>query len=155
MSRTPTRTEMASWPCEDRPMYDDMIFGQRVRQHRKELDLTQEDFAQRVGISTETVSKIERGERRPSRHVAERMAQVLELAAGDRAAFVRAARVLLSDTPEPSQAPAFAPPLAAAPAVAAPRRPRVNLPTPSTALVGRASELAELARLLDDPDCRL
>ena len=132
-------------------MQDDMIFGQRVRQHRRELDLTQEDFAQRVGIATETVSKIERGERRPSKHVAERMAQVLELSAGDRPAFVRAARALLNDSAD-TLAP---PPSAALSAVAAPRRPRVNLPTPTTALVGRATELAELERLLSDPDCRL
>jgi predicted ATPase/transcriptional regulator with XRE-family HTH domain len=155
---------MATRPCEDKTMYDDMLFGQRVRQHRKELDMTQEDFAQRVGISTETVSKIERGERRPSKHVAERMAQVLDLAAEDRAGFVRAARVLLTDTPELADAsagsgqtpPAFAPPPAlAAPAVAAPQRPRVSLPTPATPLVGRAAELDELARLLNSPDCRL
>jgi predicted ATPase/DNA-binding XRE family transcriptional regulator len=132
-------------------MYDDMIFSQRVRQHRKELDLTQEDFAQRVGIATETVSKIERGERRPSKHVAERMAQVLELSAEDRAAFVHAARALLNDS-----ADKLAPPAAATlSAVAAPRRSRVNLPTPATALVGRATELAELERMLSDPDCRL
>src|SRR5262245_57201384 len=133
MKRTQTRTNMAAWPGEDSPMQDDMIFGQRVRQHRRELDLTQEDFAQRVGIATETVSKIERGERRPSKHVAERMAQVLELSDDDRAAFVRAARVLLNDS-----ADTLAPPAAAAlPSVAAPRRPRVNLPRPATALVGR------------------
>jgi predicted ATPase/DNA-binding XRE family transcriptional regulator len=131
-------------------MQDDMIFGQRVRQYRRELDLTQEDFAQRVGIATETVSKIERGERRPSKHVAERMAQVLELSVEDRAAFVRAARMLLNDA-----ADTLAPAAAALPTVAAPRRPRVNLPTPATALVGRATELAELERLLRDPDCRL
>jgi predicted ATPase/transcriptional regulator with XRE-family HTH domain len=132
-------------------MQDDMIFGQRVRQHRRELDLTQEDFAQRVGIATETVSKIERGERRPSKHVAERMAQVLELSAEDRAAFVRAARMLLNDSTD-TPAPVAA---AALPVVAAPRRPRANLPTPATALVGRVAELAEFDRLLRDPDCRL
>jgi predicted ATPase/transcriptional regulator with XRE-family HTH domain len=136
-------------------MYDDMVFGQRVRQHRKELDMTQEDFAQRVGISTETVSKIERGERRPSKQVAERMAQVLDLPAEDRAGFVRAARVLLTDTPEPIEPPAYTPPLASTPPVAAPQRPRVNLPKPPTTLVGRAAELDELARLLNEPDCRL
>jgi len=86
-------------------MQDDMLFGQRVRQHRRELDLTQEDFAQRVGIATETVSKIERGERRPSKHVAERMAQVLELSAEDRATFVRAARMLLNDSADTSAPP--------------------------------------------------
>src|SRR5215213_1138829 len=112
MSRTQTRTNMATWPGEDRSMYDAMIFGQRLRQRRKELDLTQENFAQRVGIATETVSKIERGERRPSKHVAERMAQVLELSAVDRAAFVRAARVLLSDAGEtPTASSPSAPPL--------------------------------------------
>src|SRR5215213_7303269 len=130
MSRTQTRTNMATWPGEDRSMYDAMIFGQRLRQRRKELDLTQENFAQRVGIATETVSKIERGERRPSKHVAERMAQVLELSAVDRAAFVRAARVLLNDLAD-TLAPAAAAPLP----VAMPRRPRANLPTPATALV--------------------
>jgi predicted ATPase/DNA-binding XRE family transcriptional regulator len=131
-------------------MYDEMIFGQRVRQHRRELDLTQEDFAQRVGIATETVSKIERGERRPSKHVAERMAQVLELPDHERAAFVRSARVLLNDSAE-----TLAPAPVALPMVAAPRRLRVNLPTPTTALVGRAAELDELDRLLHNPDCRL
>jgi predicted ATPase/transcriptional regulator with XRE-family HTH domain len=140
-------------------MYDDMIFGQRVRQHRRELDLTQEDFAQRVGIATETVSKIERGERRPSKHVAERMAQVLELPDQERAAFVRAARVLLSDTPETAAPPSAEippqPAAAALPAVAAPRRQRVNLPTPATALIGRVAELDEFSRLLHDPGCRL
>src|SRR5215211_4601575 len=126
MRRTQTRTILAGGPGKDRLMYDEMIFGQRVRQHRRELDLTQEDFAQRVGIATETVSKIERGERRPSKHVAERMAQVLELPAEDRAAFVRAARLLLNDSTD-----TLAPPAATTlSAVAAPRRPRVNLPTP-------------------------
>jgi predicted ATPase/DNA-binding XRE family transcriptional regulator len=138
-------------------MYDDMVFGQRVKQYRKDLDLTQEDFAQRVGISTETVSKIERGERRPSRHVAERMAQVLELAPEDRLIFVRAARMLLSDGPHAGEAPA-PPTQTSAPEpvlMSAPQRPRLNLPVPSTPLIGRAAELDELARLLGDPSCRL
>src|SRR5215211_3941729 len=126
MRRTQTRTILAGGPGKDRLMYDEMIFGQRVRQHRRELDLTQEDFAQLVGIATETVSKIERGERRPSKHVAERMAQVLELPEHERAAFVRAARALLSDAAETAEPQ----PPAALPAVAAPRRPRVSLPTP-------------------------
>src|SRR5215218_9437432 len=141
MRRTQTRTIMAVRPGEVSPMQDDMIFGQRVRQHRRELDLTQEDFAQRVGIATETVSKIERGERRPSKHVAERMAQVLELSVEDRAAFVRAARALLTEAVD---SPIPPPAATALPAVAAPRRPRVNLPTPATALVGRTPELAEI-----------
>src|SRR5262245_44823415 len=68
-------------------------FGQLVKQLRKDCGLTQEDFAEQVGISIETISKVERGERRPSKQVAERMAQVLELPAAERPAFLRAARL--------------------------------------------------------------
>ncbi|MBK9710306.1 MAG: tetratricopeptide repeat protein [Kouleothrix sp.] len=149
-------------------MYDDMAFGQRVKQYRKDLDLTQEDFAERVGCSIETVSKIERGERRPSKQVAERMAQVLELPLESRAAFVRAARALPAESSDrPELAARAAPPAPALsihspspaqpepPVVGAPHKPRMNLPAPPTPLVGRAAELAELAALLDDPSCRL
>jgi predicted ATPase/DNA-binding SARP family transcriptional activator len=37
----------------------------------------------------------------------------------------------------------------------APQPPPHNLPVQTTPFVGRATELAEIARLLDDPDCRL
>ena len=72
----------------------DMPFGQLLKQLRKDYGLTQEDFAEQVGCSIETISKIERGERRPSKQVAERMAQVLDVPVAERAAFVRMARLL-------------------------------------------------------------
>ena len=37
-------------------------FGERVRRRRKEIDLSQEELATRVGCSQPTISNIERGE---------------------------------------------------------------------------------------------
>jgi predicted ATPase/DNA-binding SARP family transcriptional activator len=47
------------------------------------------------------------------------------------------------------------PPAAAHPEAATPAQPRHNLPPPPTSFVGRQEELAEIARLLGTPDCRL
>jgi predicted ATPase/transcriptional regulator with XRE-family HTH domain len=148
----------------------DMPFGQLLRQLRKDYGLTQEDLAEQVGCSIETISKIERGERRPSKQVAERIAQVLEVPAADRPAFVRAARLLSRGPEEPadtrpeikeqglSNSSLTAPvaqsavlPLSTPP----PPRTPAALPVPPTPFVGREAELADLADLLADPACRL
>src|SRR6185436_17842472 len=63
---------------------------------RKALDLTQEALARRVGCARETLRKIEADARRPSRQVAERLADALELPPEERVAFVRAARAELT-----------------------------------------------------------
>src|SRR5215212_1870212 len=70
----------------------DIPFGELAKQLRKDCGFTQEDFAEQVGCSVETIGKIERGERLPSKQVAERMAQVLDLAPEDRPEFIRDAR---------------------------------------------------------------
>ncbi|HMT20921.1 MAG TPA: helix-turn-helix transcriptional regulator, partial [Promineifilum sp.] len=44
---------------------------------RKALDLTRAGLAQQVSCSSETIKKIERDERRPSRQVAELLAAAL------------------------------------------------------------------------------
>ncbi len=67
-------------------------FGYWVRRRRKALDLTQEQLAQQVGCAEVTIKKIEADERRPSRQIAERLADSLQLAPAERAAFVQAAR---------------------------------------------------------------
>jgi DNA-binding XRE family transcriptional regulator len=48
-----------------------------LKQHRKALDLTQQDVADQVGWSAITIRKIEAGDYGPSKQVAERMADVL------------------------------------------------------------------------------
>jgi ribosome-binding protein aMBF1 (putative translation factor) len=49
-------------------------FGQRVRQRRRSLNLTQEELARRVGYAAITLRKIEAGDARPSPQIAEHLA---------------------------------------------------------------------------------
>jgi predicted ATPase/class 3 adenylate cyclase len=71
-------------------------FGYWVRRRRKALDLTQHELAQRAGYALTTIRKIETDARRPSRAMAERLAEVLELPSDERAAFIQAARAELA-----------------------------------------------------------
>lgn len=70
-------------------------FGAWVRRRRKSLDLTQAELANRVGCAESMLRKIEADARRPSRQVAERLANALELPAAERDAFLKAARAEL------------------------------------------------------------
>jgi predicted ATPase/class 3 adenylate cyclase len=71
-------------------------FGYWLRRRRKALDLTQGELARQAGCATATIKKIEADERRPSRQLAERMADLLALAPDDRVAFLKAARAELA-----------------------------------------------------------
>ena len=70
----------------------DVSFGHTLKQRRKVLDLTREELAERVGCAVETLRKIETDARRPSRQMAERLADALALAPEERAAFVHLGR---------------------------------------------------------------
>jgi predicted ATPase/class 3 adenylate cyclase len=95
-------------------MAAEISFGRWVQRRRKALDLTQEQLAQRVGCAAETLRKIEADARRPSRQIAERLAEALELPEAERVAFIEAARAeravdrLTPPTQDIPQAP-FAP----------------------------------------------
>lgn len=39
----------------------ELMFAERLRKYRRERDLTQEELAQEIGISPQSVSKWERG----------------------------------------------------------------------------------------------
>ena len=52
-------------------------FGYWLRRRRKALDLTQAELAQRASCSLELIQKIEADARRPSRQMAEKLADVL------------------------------------------------------------------------------
>ncbi len=73
-----------------------MSFGYWARRQRKALDLTQAELAQCVGCAAGTIRHIEADERRPSRHMAERLAECLRIPADERSAFISAARAELS-----------------------------------------------------------
>ena len=70
-------------------------FGYWLRRRRKALDLTQEDLAQQVGYALDTIKKIETDMRRPSKQLAERLADVLQIGLDERIAFLKAARAEL------------------------------------------------------------
>jgi len=117
-------------------------FGVWLRQQRRQLDLTQTELAARVGYSVVTIRKVERGELRPSKQLAERLAQQLNVTVTHRASTVALAR-------SPSSHPAPADPLPF------PSHVPSNLAPQLTPFFGRAAELLELTQLLTDPDCRL
>src|SRR5262245_23014339 len=67
-------------------------FGAWVRQRRRALDLTLEELAAHIGCAAVTIRHIETDERRPSKQLAARLADGLQLSADERPAFVQAAR---------------------------------------------------------------
>jgi predicted ATPase/transcriptional regulator with XRE-family HTH domain len=137
-------------------------FGVWLRRRRKALDLTQEALARRVSYSISTIRKLEAGEYRPSGEIAERLADALEVAPEQHAAFVQFARVgrdaddiglnaLAVSTPTP---PTLVRVLPAVPLAIPSGAPRTNLPPQPTPFIGRADELGLIARHLTNPDCR-
>jgi transcriptional regulator with XRE-family HTH domain len=56
---------------------DNFSFGQMVRDRRRQLELTQDELAQRIKTSTPYIGHIESGKRHPSDQILTRMADVL------------------------------------------------------------------------------
>jgi predicted ATPase/DNA-binding XRE family transcriptional regulator len=121
----------------------DASFGAMLKQRRKDLDLTREELAESAGCAVETLRKIETSARRPSRQIAERLADALGLSREEHAAFVRQART--QQRPEVVSELAHRAPPTPAPALAAsPNR-----------LLGRARDLAAIIDRLVREDVRL
>ena len=70
----------------------DTSFGNWIKRRRKALDFTQQELAQRVGCSASAIVKIEADERRPSRQIAELLAQHLEIPPEQLDLFLKIAR---------------------------------------------------------------
>jgi predicted ATPase/transcriptional regulator with XRE-family HTH domain len=112
-------------------------FGQWLKRRRKALGLTQEELARRVPCAVVTVQKLEANERRPSRQMAERLAEHLGIASEERPAFVKFARL------EPDvQRRGFLSPAAQLALWSPWPRCLTNLPLPPTPLIGRQQEVA-------------
>ena len=72
---------------------DPSVFANRLRSFRTERGLTQQELAARAGVSSRSVSDLERGiNQRPRRETAIRLADVLGLGGADRLAFLDSAR---------------------------------------------------------------
>src|SRR5215475_2938677 len=100
-----------------------LSFGQWLKSRRKTLDLTREDLAQRIGCAVVTLKKIEADERRPSRQMAELLAQHLHIPPDEQSIFIAFARNGTLDAPT------------AAP-WGTPFEPPANLLIPPTVLIG-------------------
>jgi predicted ATPase/DNA-binding XRE family transcriptional regulator len=129
-------------------METETSFGAWIRRRRNGLGLLQKELALQAGCSVAALQKIERDERRPSRAIAERLADALLVPADERLTFVQVARgerlVERLSTGSQRLAPERRP-----------ARVRATLPVPPTALFGREQELAQISHLLGEPHCRL
>src|SRR5215213_4846718 len=120
----------------------DVRFGSWLKRRRKALDLTQADLARRVGYSVSAIRKVEADKLRPSKRVAEQMAEALGVIPEERPAFIHLAR----DEPAVDELdlPIRYAPL---PEPIIRQRPH-NRPNPLTSFIGRQQELAEVKELL-------
>lgn len=129
-----------------------IFFGEWLKARRKELDLTQAELAHRAGCSLPALRKIEAGERRPSKQLAEWLGKSIEIPAENLENFIRVARGelsierlssltgVLSDANRQDRRKGSSP---------------GHLPGMLTPFIGREPELAALDHLLSDPKCRL
>jgi len=116
-------------------------FGDLLRRHRTAAALSQEELAERAGVSVRALSDLERGVHRAPRLETVRMlAEALGLGADDRADLLAVAR------PEAETARST---------VQNRLAPGLVLPLPATRLIGRESELAAQSALLAQDDVRL
>jgi transcriptional regulator with XRE-family HTH domain len=69
-------------------MQDVLTFGGWLKRRRGGLGLTQKELARRIGYAEVKLRKVEADEVRPSRQMAEALAEALQIAADERARFV-------------------------------------------------------------------
>src|SRR5690349_13412456 len=73
-------------------MEGEVTFGSWLKARRRGLSLTQAQLGQQIGYASETVRKVESDELRPSRQMAERLAEALNIAPDEQERFIRFAR---------------------------------------------------------------
>ena len=114
-----------------------VAFGDLLRRHRSAAGLTQEDLAERTGLSPDAISLLERGERRrPHRYTVQSLAEALDLSQLERIRFETATR------PPATRATAHEARL-------------TELPLQLTPFIGREREVEEVRQRLLHPDVRL
>ncbi|HEY8284794.1 MAG TPA: helix-turn-helix domain-containing protein [Chloroflexota bacterium] len=124
-------------------------FGELLRRHRVAAAWSQEDLAERAGLTDRAISALERGvRRRPYPDTVRRLVVALNLSGSERAAF-------LASLPQRSEAV----PGSAATTTGGSMSDEVSryapLPVPLTPLIGRDSDLAAVAALLRRTHTRL
>src|SRR5215217_3277423 len=114
-------------------------FGVLLRRYRTAAGLTQEELAERAGLSPRGISDLERGARRtPHLPTVRMLADALDLVPADRQALLVAGRPnTISET------------------VSTPLTGLSRLPQPLTSLIGREAEIAAVTALLRQAEVRL
>ncbi len=128
----------------------DPSFGTWVKRRRKALDFTQQELAKQIGCSPSLIFKIESDERRPSRQMANLLAEKLDIPSDQRPLFLKIAR-----QDKNVDALDAIPPLSPLASVSAPEPRHTHLPVSPTPLVGREHELNLIPKQLLEPSCRL
>ncbi len=120
-------------------------FGGLLRRQRLAASLTQEALAERAGLGRRSIQHLERGEVRPQRVTARRLALALTLSGEQRTQFEALAQ------PNPRRRSAIGEGRASlTPAAVLEDTPMHNLPTQLTSFIGREQEVAEVSRLMGD-----
>jgi predicted ATPase/transcriptional regulator with XRE-family HTH domain len=126
-------------------------FGRWLKERRQSFGLTQENLADRVACGLSMIEKIERGLRRPSHQVAERIAEMLRIPEEEREGFIEWARGFpsnyLSNLPRTTLQ-------TSQPGSASPS-PGPLLPAPVTTTIGREHDLERAREILCGPHVRL
>jgi predicted ATPase/transcriptional regulator with XRE-family HTH domain len=133
-------------------MPEGITFSEWLKQHRRELGISQEELAEKVDCSISTLRKLEADERRPSGQIAHLLADYFRIPPDEREAFVIFARTGRA-------APTTSDSLPAEAAARAPWRGvhllHANLPAALTHLVGREQDEAKARAHLLNPKVRL
>jgi predicted ATPase/DNA-binding XRE family transcriptional regulator len=117
---------------------NDLEFGDVLMRHRRDRGWTQEELAERSGLSVRGISDLERGARKyPQKHTVRQLFEALELTRAERLRFEAVARrpVLPNHDVKPDTG--------------------FTLPLPPTPLIGRLEELERIRTILDQSDVRL
>jgi predicted ATPase/DNA-binding XRE family transcriptional regulator len=117
---------------------DRAIFGDLLRRARRAAELSQEELAERAGLSARAISDLERGVNRvPRRDTLEMLADALSINAEQRRQWERMRRAAAADASTAAQR-------AARPS----EQPAASPPMPLTELLGREQAVADVCRLL-------
>lgn len=125
-----------------------MSLGDLIRRYRLAAGLSQEDLAERAGLSVRGISDLERGRRlAPHMETLRLLSDGLGLDDVDRAALIAAARPELQERQQPAETPSSTAPQRS-------HRP-MPLPAPPTVLIGRDDLVDRIASHLRDDGIRL
>jgi predicted ATPase/transcriptional regulator with XRE-family HTH domain len=130
-------------------------FATLLRRYRRERRLTQEELAERAGVSPEAISLLERGlTQAPQRGTVDLLVAAFGLSAEEAAVFAAAARhARWAERGADQQAAAIDTAPSGSAGGSAPAE--GNLPVPLTPLFGRERDEDALLSMLDDPATRL